>query len=575
MFSSDRILALDIGTSKLVLAEFTTKGPNAPVLVKYGVAELLMDSESSSENAAQIVAALRDLIRDNGFKPAPLLMTLPGQAVFPRYVKLPPVAPEKVSEVVAFEAEQSVPFPINEVVWDYQIIGDQDEVELNTLLVAVKRSTVTEMTDCVAEAGLEPEFVDATPMALYNAVRYNYPDAQGCTMVLDMGARSTNLIFVEDNKFFTRSITVAGNAITQEIAKGLGVSRAEAETLKRQIGFVALGGVYAMTDDERADRISKIARNVATRLHAEVNRSINFYRSQQGGSVPKRVLLSGGTSLMPHMDTFFREKLQVDVEFLNPFVNVVVSEQVEAETGTDTSELLQLGCVVGLALRRTMQCPVEINLLPPELVEQKVFRRRIPYLTLSAVGLALAMICWQFYAKRQVAGYEDQKNKVASRQEALERVQRELDGFRSQQETYAQKAQLLERMANGRHSYAKVIESLRGELLPGMWITKITPLRAGIGGAGNDRLRVEGLAYEDSLESVAGVNKGVEAISRCLEALVAAEDSPFAADKSEVSRTLLVGPDRIFRDFSIVLALKEPLGDPVANIVKARNTPEK
>jgi type IV pilus assembly protein PilM len=552
-------LALDIGASKLVLAEFSTRGPVAPVLLKFAVGELPTESEGESDSSAYIIATLRDLMRTNGFKPAPLLMTLPGQTVFPRYVKLPPVSPDKLADMVAYEAEQNVPFPINEVVWDYQVVGETDGTELNALLVAVKRDNVKELTDCVAAAGLEPEVVDAAPMALYNAVRYNYPDAEGCTMVLDIGARSTNLIFIEGGKLFTRSIPVAGNTITQEIAKSLGISPRDAEALKRQVGFVALGGVYAMTDDERADRVSKVIRNVVTRLHAEVNRSINFYRSQQGGTVPQRVLLTGGTSLMPHMDTFFREKLQVDVDFFNPFVNVTVDEAIESTGPADTSQLLQLGSVVGLALRRAMHCPVEINLLPPDLVAQKALRRRVPYFVLSAVGVVLAMICWYLYAQQLSRGNEAQKAVVQTRLKDIEVVQREVKTLKDEQDAYAGKAALLQAMANNRNAYARALEAIRSELLPGMWITRLTAAKRVEGSVGYDRLVVEGLAYEDELLKI-DASGGVAAIDKLLTQLVGGNGALFAKDGSRVQRTLL--KDRVFREFAVELQLRQPLGLP-------------
>ena len=126
-------------------------------------------------------------------------------------------------------------------------------------------------------------------------------------MVLDIGARSTNLVFVEGAKIFTRSIPVAGNTITNEIARSLSVSVQEAERLKKEIGFVALGGTYAVVDDELSDKVSKVVRNVVTRLHSEVTRSINFYRSQQGIGA-HAAAAHGRRPLTRHMDTFFREK---------------------------------------------------------------------------------------------------------------------------------------------------------------------------------------------------------------------------------------------------------------------------
>lgn len=314
MLKRNRVLALDIGASKVVLAEFEVSKDGGLQLTNYGIAALGVIPESDSDTSAYIVSAIRDLLRNSGIRPAPMLMTVSGQSVFPRFVKLPPVSKDKLLQIVQYEAEQNVPFPIEEVVWDYQLVGE-GESETNVILVAVKTENIQALTECVIASGMEPEIVDVAPMALYNAVRYNYADLPGCTMVLDVGARSSNLIFIEKSRIFSRSIPVAGNSITQEIAKEFEVPFEEAEALKLEHAFVAFGGVYAGPDSDVADRVSKIVRNVVTRMHAEVNRSINFYRSQQGGAAPSLVLLTGGSSVVPHLDTFFREKLHVDVEY--------------------------------------------------------------------------------------------------------------------------------------------------------------------------------------------------------------------------------------------------------------------
>lgn len=120
MTSSDRILTLDIGSSKLLLAEFSKKSDEV-VLLKYAVGPL-RQTDSPEEANTILRETLRGLVADNGFDPAPLMVSLPGQTVFPRYVKLPQVASDKVAEMISYEAEQNVPFPISEVVWDYQIL---------------------------------------------------------------------------------------------------------------------------------------------------------------------------------------------------------------------------------------------------------------------------------------------------------------------------------------------------------------------------------------------------------------------------------------------------------------------
>ncbi len=475
MFKTERILALDIGSSRVVLAEFlTAKAGGAPQLVNYGRVPLGLDPESDADPSAYIVTAMRDIMRERGIKPAPLLLSLSGNAVFPRFAKLPPAAGEKLRQMVQYEAEQNVPFPIEDLLWDYQLVGTTDDGELNIMLVAAKNEHVVRLTDCVQAVGLEPDIVDVGPMAIYNAVRYNYPDLEGCTLVLDIGARSSNMIFFEAGRIFCRSIPVAGNAITQEIMKDFEVSFAEAEQLKCEHAFVAFGGVYAGADNETADRVSKITRNVVTRLHAEVNRSINFYRSQQGGSAPAMLLLAGGSAVIPHMDTFFREKLKVAVEFLNPFVNVPVGPSVSS--AAVETDIPVLGEVVGLALRRGLTCPVELNLMPAGLVARKVMRKRQPYFVTAAVGIVLILLCWCGYAYRMTALRERQLQSVKTKIERIQDDQRRLSKATEEKTLVLDRAASLAGLVGRRTQWIAMLQSVRACLLDGMWIVGITPV---------------------------------------------------------------------------------------------------
>ncbi len=471
MFESDRVIAIDIGASKLVVAEFLAPKGTAPQLVNYGIANLDADPESSQNLSALIATGTRDLMREAGIKHGPMYMTVSGQSVFPRYVKLPPVTRDKVAQMVQYEAEQNVPFPINEVVWDYQLITDTDDGELHVMLVAAKIENVSQFTDCMAAAGLEPDIVDVAPMALYNCVRYNYPDLPGCTMVLDIGARSSNLIFLEGSRIFSRSIPVAGNTITQELMKEFEISYEEAEALKIEHGFVAFGGVYAGADDEVADMVSKLIRNVVTRLHAEVNRSINFYRSQQGGESPSVVLLTGGSAIIPHLDTFFREKLQVEVEHLNPFANIVVNPALDAER--INQEFNVLGEVTGLALRRGLACPVEINLMPPEIVAKKVFRRRQPFFAASVIGVVCIMLCWWVYFYRMSTVLNNRGNVVAQEIASLDAKAKTLATQAQKRQVAQIKIATVTTVIDKRTLWSEMLNDIRGNLLDGMWVTSL------------------------------------------------------------------------------------------------------
>jgi len=499
MLGSDRILSLDIGNSKLVLAEFKSTGSQSLELVNYAVVPLGFDPETTTDTAAYIVAGIRDALRESGIRPGPVAVSVSGQMVFPRYVKLPPVAPDKISQIVKYEAQQNVPFPIDEVVWDYQLVG-QETGELSVLLVAVKGDLVKNITDCVEAAGLDPMLVDVSPLALYNSVRYNYSDLPGCTMILDMGARSTNVVFVEGTKIFSRSIPVAGMAITKDVMKEFELSFEEAEQLKIAHAFVGFGGVYEGHEVGVADRTSKIVRNIMTRLHAEVIRTINFYRSQQGGSQPGMVLLTGGCSVISHADVFLKEKLKTDVDYMNPFRNVAVSSSIPSDKVAADMHLL--GEVVGLALRRMLSCPVEINLLPPELAARRVLQRRLPFFGLAALGLVLTILVFGLFMHRMKFMADQRLDMVAGRVTQLDAPNNTLAGLSKQKEALYAKAGQLNGLIRERTRWLAILNDLHQRLVPGMWLTAVVPL------APKDeksavRLEIRGMAFSDEVSNQA------------------------------------------------------------------------
>ena len=493
---ADRILTLNVGASKLLLAEFSVKGGRSPVLLNYGTAQL-GESEPTSGMLGQ---AVRGILRERGIRPAPLMVALTGQMVFPRYVKLPAVGDDKLQQMVQYEVEQNVPFPLNEIIWNYQFIGDASTGEQSAMIVAAKVENVREITAEIAAAGLDPEVIDVAPMALYNCLRYNNPELSGSTVVVDIGARSTNLVFVEGEKIYSRCIPVAGNAITQEIAKVFGISFSEAEALKRERAFVSLGGVYAAAD-ETDERISKIVRNVVTRLHAEISRSVNFYRSQQGGNAPTQLILTGGSSVLPQLDTFFRDKLNVEVGILNPFENVNFGSKVDkAQLEQDAFTMAEC---VGLALRRSMKCPLEINLMPPEITQQKTFNRRIPFLCLAALGVLGSLGVWTLYEHKMAETYTALHAEAESRLSKLEGKVKKFKVAQSAKAAVDEKAEGACRIIDDHTLWLKRILAIRrsADKFPGLWLKSVTVV-GGDAKTPPTGLRIEGRIWKDSLDAL-------------------------------------------------------------------------
>src|SRR5712671_331905 len=374
MAAPTRIISLNLGSQTIGLGQFMTLPNGGLVLQDYRLRDILTDASAEGMRYGQVASALRDLLDELQIKFGHVNYAVPGQSVFARFVKLPAVEEEKIERIIAFEAQQNVPFPINEVVWDYQLVGGGADEQIQVVLVAIKSDLLDEINSAVEETGLRTAIVDVATMALYNAFRYNYADLGGCTLLVDIGARTTNLLFIEPQRIFSRSIPVGGSSITVAIAKEFNEPFAAAEFRKKRDGFVSLGGAYAEPANPEVARVSKLMRSTMTRLHAEVMRSISHYRAQQQGSAPERVFLCGGSASTPYMREFFREKLQVPIEFFNPLRNVTVSHSAPVNELTHSAHLL--GELVGLALRSVSACPMELNLRSAIVLRRQELEKR-------------------------------------------------------------------------------------------------------------------------------------------------------------------------------------------------------
>ncbi|HEY5297739.1 MAG TPA: type IV pilus assembly protein PilM [Verrucomicrobiae bacterium] len=378
---------MDFGAGSLKVAEFEITEAGGLCLKTFAIKPLGAEGSADATREAAITKALREALAEKNIKSKNVNVCAAGYHVFSKFVKLPPVDATKVTQIIQYEAQQNVPFPLAEVVWDYQITGSAPGGELEVLLVAIKTDVVEGLFRATEEFKLRLNLCDASPAALCNAFRYNYGELEDCTMLLDIGAKTSNLLFFEKGKVFSRSINLGANAITQDFANEAKLKFDDAEKIKIAEGFVSLGGAYEEPENAHQAAISKIARQFMTRLHIQVNQTIQFYRGQQGGAAPQRLFLSGGASIMPYTAQFFQEKLNVPVEYFNPFRNVQIDPAVNLEELSRVAH--SLGEIVGLGLRNLANCPVEMNLMPESTLRWQAFNQKKPYFIFTVISLVL------------------------------------------------------------------------------------------------------------------------------------------------------------------------------------------
>jgi type IV pilus assembly protein PilM len=410
MLNTKSFLAVDFGAGSLKLAEFEVNEAGGLRLKQYGLKSLGAEGAQETTREAAILKALQGLLTEKGIKARSVNVCAPGFHVFSKFVKLPPVDAGKVTQIIQYEAQQNVPFPLEEVVWDYQILGSTAGGELEVLLVAIKADIVEGLFRVTETSGLRLQLTDVSPAALCNAFRYNYGDLEDCTMLLDIGAKTSNLLFFEKGKMFSRSINLGANSITQDFANESKLKFDVAEKIKIDEGFVSLGGAYEEPENPHQAAISKMARQFMTRLHIQVNQTMQFYRGQQGGSAPQRLFLSGGASVMPYTAQFFAEKLNVPVEYFNPLRNVQLDPSLNLEELARVAH--SLGEVIGLGLRNLARCPVELNLMPESTIRWQSFNQKKPYFIATVFSLVAVVAAMGFLFDKLAGVKDDELAKV-------------------------------------------------------------------------------------------------------------------------------------------------------------------
>jgi len=471
MAKTDQVLVLDIGSTGVRVCEFDFPAGGGFILLGYMQVEYT--EQLTEENRSLIIsAALRSALEEGGFTTTRTFVCVSGQAAFMRFVKLPPVTEEesRVRQIVEYEARQNVPFPMDEVIWDYQLIGGEDD-ELEVMFVVIKNDIVEGVIEAVNNVGLKPDLVDFAPAALYNVARANHVGDDECVMILNIGGRCTNLLFLDGDRFFARTIPIAGYSITQQIAKEFAISPEEAEILKRRHGFVALGGAYEEPESEVAATISKIVRNVMTRLHGEVNRSISVYRTQQKGNKPAHLYLSGGSSTMAFTDHFFSEKLRMDVSYLNPFKIIKLGPDLSVDDLQQYAHAYPEA--VGVGLRHLIQCPVEVSLIPDSIKQLQLFSKRKPFILMAMViWLLILGVFWVVNAKKIVL-YRDTMDATQVRVEKLKDHKRAINRHQNKALQAQQKAEELRKLISDRYAWSELYRDLQLVKPNDMWFVKI------------------------------------------------------------------------------------------------------
>ncbi len=372
------VWGIDVGQCLLKAVKLQEAGDGVELLAFDVIEHGAVVSGGEGDATEMIREALKTFASRNNMQNSRLVVSVPGQQTLTRFTKMPPVEPKKIPDMVQYEASQQIPFDIDEVVWDYQIFAEKDSPDVEVGIFAIRKELIRNYLMNFTDLGLEPTIVQTSPMASYNAVRYEQgADVKTTTVILDMGALATDLIVMEGNRIWSRPIPIGGNRFTDALVAAFRISFKKAEKLKR----TAAASKYAR-------QVFQAMRPVFADLVSEVQRSIGFYTSTHRDANIRRVLGMGNAFKLPGLQKFLQQNLQTEVEKLAGFQRMTAS-------GVDKSpefagNIISLSVAYGLALQGLGLAAVESTLLPQEVRRSLLWRKKRPWFAASAACLALS-----------------------------------------------------------------------------------------------------------------------------------------------------------------------------------------
>lgn len=382
---SSRVLAIDIGAGHVACGVFTAGAAGRLVLQQVAVEPYSSDPSHEARWPTEIAQSLGALAAREKLSGG-CTLAVPGHLTLTKFIKTPSMDVSKRDKIIAFEAAENIPYPLEEVVWDHVVVAD-DGFDLEVMLAAVKFDAMQALCLAADSAGFPAERAMPGGFALRHAFRYNYPEVQESVVLVNVGARSTHLLFMEGERFYLRTLAVAGNFVTQTIAEELRIDFSQAETLKVQ---VLSGRSDLPANSPSRAAVQRAAAAFGARLQLEITRSALNHRRLSGSAALTALYLTGGGSLLSELPVMLGEKLKLPVHRYDALRQVDLSSNARAAGADGMSHVL--ADLVGLATNLVAKKYREPSLLPPALTAAIAFRQRQPWLLAAAALVLVALL---------------------------------------------------------------------------------------------------------------------------------------------------------------------------------------
>jgi len=454
------VWGIDIGDSALKAIKLKRVGKEI-VLLDFHV---IRYSELSGEPGARREAVLSEALaalQAAGFGRDPCIVSIAPQAIFSRFISLPPVDKRRIPEIVLYEARQQIPFSLNEVIWGYQTVRKEfipgEEIEIG--LFAVKRDVVDTYLAELSAIGRQLHGIQVAPLGLYNFIRHDVAFERP-TVIMDIGAQSTDLLIIDGDKFWLRNLPIAGNSFTAILEKRLNIPREEAEKLK-----------LAVAESRHRRKLLEVLRPVMRDLVGEVQRSIGYYKSLSQDVKFEEILVVGEGYRLFGLDRFLAERLQYKVSVINQLKNVLF--QGSPDRIKELGEALPtLGVAIGLALQGLGQANVTIDLLPDDFViNRELYTKRFSGLIAAALVCGIVG-CFYLKENRALKHVEEMERSGEQTLTAVENMKQEY--LRAGVLADPKKLEMFEGIGRHRQYDARVVDAISRVVPRGIRIDKFT-----------------------------------------------------------------------------------------------------
>ncbi|GAB4384758.1 MAG: hypothetical protein Kow0022_08320 [Phycisphaerales bacterium] len=378
MASSNTSWGIEIGAGGVRGLKLQADGDSVRVLefISFDHPKVLSTPDLDQDDAMRVAVGM--LASQFDLSNATVAISVPGHQSFARFAKLPPVEPKKVPDIVKFEAVQQIPFPLEDVEWDYQTFVSPDSPEIEVGIFAITRQRIMERLTLLQDVGITPDVATLSPIALYNAFAYDLQFTENTigTILLDIGTMASDLVIAHAGRVWVRTFPIGGHQFTEALAETFKLPYSKAEKLKREA-----------EQSKHARHVFQAMRPVFTDLVQEVQRSIGYYQSLHPNSELKRLIGVGSTFMLPGLRKYLKQQLQMDVYRLEQFKRISVEGP---RAGEFQAASLNLATAYGLALQGIGLATLEANLMPVKLVREAMWRRKVGWFGVAAATAAAA-----------------------------------------------------------------------------------------------------------------------------------------------------------------------------------------